>query len=424
MMTLAVICIIIVALLGIPLFIALGTGSLLASYSANIDPVVLLIEMQRLASQPSLVAIPLFTLTGVAMAKGGAPQRLIRLFNALVGWFPGGIAIVTILSCAFFTAFTGASGVTIMALGGLLYPLLKIADYPERFATGILTSSGSIGLLFPPSLVILLYAIVAKVNINELFLAGIVPGILLILMLSVYSNYCGTKRTVTLQRFRWHVLGKSIKESAWDIGLPVIILVSIFGGLITVAETAAVAALYVLFMEVFIYKEINLIKDLPVILKDTAILVGSILIILGVALGLTNLLIDAQLPMKLLALLDSYVDSPLGFLVLLNIFLLIAGSIMDIFSAIVVIVPLLLPLANRYGIDPIHLGIIFLANLEIGYITPPVGMNLFIASQRFGKSIIELFKATIPFLMIMLIWLMLITYIPGMSLWWRGLAPD
>lgn len=419
MITIAVICIIIVALLGIPLFIALGTGSLLASYSAGIDPVVLLIEMQRLASQPSLVAIPLFTLTGVAMAKGGAPQRLIRLFNALVGWFPGGIAIVTILSCAFFTAFTGASGVTIMALGGLLYPLLKIADYPERFATGILTSSGSIGLLFPPSLVILLYAIVAKVNINELFLAGIVPGILLILLLSVYSNYCGTKRTVTLQRFRWHVLGKAIKESAWDIGLPVIIIGSIFGGLITVAETAAVAALYVLFVEVFIYKEINLIKDFPIILKDTAILVGSILIILGVALGLTNLLIDAQLPMKLLAFLESHVDSPLGFLVLLNIFLLIAGSIMDIFSAIVVIVPLLLPLANRYGIDPIHLGIIFLANLEIGYITPPVGLNLFIASQRFGKPIMELFRATIPFLMIMLVWLMLITYIPGISLWWK-----
>ncbi len=419
MMTLAVICIIIVALLGIPLFIALGTGSLLASYSANIDPVVLLIEMQRLASQPSLVAIPLFTLTGVAMAKGGAPQRLIRLFNALVGWFPGGIAIVTILSCAFFTAFTGASGVTIMALGGLLYPLLKTTGYPERFATGLLTSSGSIGLLFPPSLVILLYAIVAKVNINELFLAGIVPGILLILLLSVYSNYCGTKSTVTLQHFSWHVLGKSIKESAWDIGLPVIILISIFGGLITVAETAAVAALYVLFMEVFIYKEINLTKDLPIILKDTAILVGSILIILGVALGLTNLLIDAQLPMKLLAFLDSYVDSPLGFLILLNIFLLITGSIMDIFSAIVVIVPLLLPLANRYGIDPVHLGIIFLANLEIGYITPPVGLNLFIASQRFGKPIMELFRAAIPFLMIMLIWLMLITYIPGISLWWK-----
>ena len=419
MMTLAVLLIIIVALFGIPLFIALGAGSLLASYSSNIDPIVLLIEMERLASQPSLVAIPLFTLTGVAMAKGGAPHRLIRLFNALVGWFPGGVAIVTIFSCAFFTAFTGASGVTIMALGGLLYPLLKIADYPERFATGILTASGSIGLLFPPSLVILLYAIVAKVNINELFLAGIFPGILLIVMLSIYSNYCGVKRTVTLQRFRWHVLGQAIKESAWDIVLPVIIIGSIFGGLITVAETAAVAAMYVLFVECIIYKEINLTKDLPVILKDTAILVGSILIILGVALGLTNLLIDAQLPMQLLAFLESYVDTPLGFLILLNIFLLLTGSIMDIFSAIVVIVPLILPLANRYGIDPVHLGIIFLANLEIGYITPPVGLNLFIASQRFGKPIMALFRAAIPFLMIMLVWLMLITYVPELSLWWK-----
>ncbi|MDH5191423.1 MAG: TRAP transporter large permease, partial [Gammaproteobacteria bacterium] len=350
---------------------------------------------------------------------GGAPHRLIRLFNALVGWFPGGVAIVTIFSCAFFTAFTGASGVTIMALGGLLYPLLKIADYPERFATGILTASGSIGLLFPPSLVILLYAIVAKVNINELFLAGIFPGILLIVMLSIYSNYCGVKRTVTLQRFRWHVLGQAIKESAWDIVLPVIIIGSIFGGLITVAETAAVAAMYVLFVECIIYKEINLTKDLPVILKDTAILVGSILIILGVALGLTNLLIDAQLPMQLLAFLESYVDTPLGFLILLNIFLLLTGSIMDIFSAIVVIVPLILPLANRYGIDPVHLGIIFLANLEIGYITPPVGLNLFIASQRFGKPIMALFRAAIPFLMIMLVWLMLITYVPELSLWWK-----
>ena len=419
MTILIVLVIITTAMLGIPLFIALGAGSLLASYSAGIDPVVLIIEMERLASQPSLVAIPLFTLTGVAMAKGGAPHRLIRLFNALVGWFPGGVAIVTILSCAFFTAFTGASGVTIMALGGLLYPLLKIADYPERFSTGLLTSSGSIGLLFPPSLVILLYAIVAKVNINELFLAGIVPGILLIIMLSLYSNYCGAKRTVTLQRFRWRVLGIAIKESIWDIVLPVIIVSSIFGGLITVAETAAISALYVLFLEVFVYKEINLFRDLPVILKDTAILVGSILIILSVALGLTNLLIDAQLPMKLLALLESHVDSPLGFLILLNIFLLIAGSIMDIFSAIVVIVPLLLPLANRYGIDPIHLGIIFLANLEIGYLTPPIGLNLFIASQRFAKPIMELFRAAIPFLMIMLVWLLLITYIPEMTLWWK-----
>ena len=410
----------VLALLGIPLFIALGAGGILASHSSGIDPVVLLIEMERLASQPSLVAIPLFTLTGITMAKGGAAQRLIRLFNALVGWFPGGVAIVSVLSCAFFTAFTGASGVTILALGGLLYPLLKIAGYPERFTIGLLTSSGSIGLLFPPSLVILLYGIVANVNINELFLAGILPGFLLIIILAVYSNYCGIKGTVTLQRFRWHVLFKTIRESFWDIMLPVIILGSIFGGFITVAETAAVAAVYVLFIESFVYRQIRLLRDLPTILKDTAVLVGSILVILGVALGLTNLLIDAQLPMKILALIESVISDKLVFLILLNIFLLIVGSIMDIFSATVVIVPLILPLAARYGIDPVHLGIIFLANLEIGYITPPVGLNLFIASQRFGKPILTLFRAAVPFLMLMLLWLALITYIPDLSLWWKN----
>jgi len=333
---------------------------------------------------------------------------------------PGGLAVVTIVSCAFFTSFTGASGVTIIALGGLLYPLFKQANYNDRFSLGLLTSSGSLGLLFPPSLAILLFGIVSGVNIDELFLAGIVPGILLLIMLSLYSYYSALKWHEPPHAFSLQKAIISIKCSAWDILLPILIITGIFGGFVTVTEAAAITATYALFMEIIIYKEINPTKDLVRILTNTATLVGSILIILGGARGLTNLLIDTQLPMKLLAFLETRIDTQFQFLFLLNIFLLIVGAMMDIFSAIVVVVPLILPIALRYNIDPVHLGIIFLANLEIGYLTPPVGINLFIASQRFGKSILTLFRATLPFLVTMLLWLAMLSYIPALTLWWKN----
>jgi len=418
-MLILLICLIILALLGLPLFVALGAGGLYASVQSDLDPVVLIIELYRLANQPNLISIPLFTLAGMTMAAGGGPKRLIKLFDALLGWMPGGLAMAAIVSCAFFTAFTGASGVTIIALGGLLYPMFMQANYSEKFSLGLLTSSGSLGLLFPPSLAILLYGIVSGTSIDELFLAGIIPGLILLVLLSLYSYKSALKWHQPADDFSWGKLAQASRETIWDIFLPILVIIGIFGGFVTVTEAAAVTAAYALFIETVVYKEIKLSSDLPEILIDTCKLVGSILIILGVAMGLTNLLIDTQLPSKLLSLVESHITSQLEFLLLLNLFLLVIGAMMDIFSAIVVVVPLIMPLALRYQIDPVHLGIIFLANLEIGYMTPPVGINLFIASQRFGKSILTLFQSAMPFLGIMLLWLLMVSYIPALTLWWK-----
>jgi tripartite ATP-independent transporter DctM subunit len=409
------------ALLGLPLFVALAGGGLLATFNAGLDPALLAVELNRLASSPYLASIPLFTFAGVVLAAGGAPERMIQLFNALVGWLPGGMAGVTLTSCAFFTAFSGASGVTILALGGLMFPMLLHAGYNERFTLGLLTTSGSLGLLFAPSLAILIYGIVAGVSIDKLFLAGMVPGLLLMLILGLYCLYDGRKTAVPRHRFSLATLVPAVREAIWDILLPVGIIIGIFGGYVTISEASACTAVYVLLLEGVIHREIHLVKHLPELLRDTAILVGSILIILSVAMGLTNLLIDAQIPMKILGWMEVHVDSQLHFLMLLNAFLLIVGCMMDIFSATVVVVPLLLPIAASYGVDPIHLGIIFLANLEIGYSTPPVGINLFIASQRFGRPVLSLFRATIPFLALMLLWLIMITYVPYFTLWWQDL---
>jgi C4-dicarboxylate transporter, DctM subunit len=419
MIGLIVVLLVVLAFIGLPLFAVLGAGGLVAAHGAELDPTSLIIEMYRLASQPNLSAIPLFTFAGMVMAEGGGPQRLVKLFDALLGWMPGGLAIVTIVSCAFFTAFTGASGITIIALGGLLYPMFKQSHYHENFTLGLLTSGGSLGLLFPPSLAILIYGIVSGVSIDHLFMAGIVPGVILLVMLSVFSYFTAKQWHVASHPFSLTGMVEAIKTSIWDIMLPVFIVTGIFGGFVTITEAAALTAAYALVLEIVVCKKVDMIKDLATIFIDTAKLVGSIMIILGVAMGLTNLLIDAQLPMKLLALIETHIQSPLQFLLLLNLFLLIVGAMMDIFSAIVVVVPLIIPLAARYQIDPVHLGIIFLANLEIGYLTPPVGLNLFIASQRFNQPMLTLFRSTLPFLLIMLVWLLLLTYVPVLSLWWQ-----
>ena len=419
MMIAAAIILVVVAMIGAPLFTVLAAGGLLASHSADISPDILIIEMNRLASSPNMIAIPLFTFAGVLMSSGGAPQRLVNFYRAALGWMPGGLAIVTVGSCAFFTAYSGASGVTILALGGLLYPILRGEGYKERFSLGLLTTSGSLGLLFPPSLAILIYGIVAGVSIEKMFFAGIVPGTLLMIMLAVYSMIYGNKSHVDRHEFDFSTLAASIKGCIWDLFLPIGVVTGIFGGYVSIMEAAAATAAYVIIVEVYIYREIDLRTQFFDLLVESCVLFGSLLAILLVALGLTNLMIDAQLPMKLLAAIENHITSPLEFLLLLNLFLLLVGAMMDIFSALIVVVPLILPLATRYGIDPVHLGIIFLANLEIGYSTPPVGINLFIASQRFGKPIVTLFKSTLPFLLLMLMWLMMVTYIPELSLWWN-----
>jgi tripartite ATP-independent transporter DctM subunit len=419
-MTIAVVfLLVLLTLLGLPLFVALAAGSLLATFNAGLDPALLAVELNRLAASPYLAAIPLFTFAGVVLAAGGAPERMIQLFNACVGWLPGGIASVALASCAFFTAFSGASGVTILALGGLMFPMLAHAGYKERFNLGLLTTSGSLGLLFPPSLAILLYGIVAGVSIDQLFLAGLVPGLLLLLILALYCLYVGRKTAIPRHKFSWMVLARAAREGFWDLLLPVGVIVGIFGGYVTISEASACTAMYVLLLEGVIHREIHLIRHLPELLKDAAILVGSILVILSVAMGLTNLLIDAQVPTKILSYMQLHIDSQLHFLILLNAFLLIVGCMMDIFSATVVVVPLILPIALNYGINPVHLGIIFLANLEIGYSTPPVGINLFIASQRFNRPVLSLFRAALPFLALMILWLGLVTYVPFFTLWWQ-----
>lgn len=415
----ATIILIVIALIGAPLFTVIAAGAILASYSADISPDIIIIEMHRLAASPNMIAIPLFTFAGVLMSSGGAPRRLVDFYRAAFGWMPGGLAIVTIGACAFFTTFSGASGVTILALGGLLYPILRGEGYKENFSLGLLTTSGSLGLLFPPSLAILVYGIVAGVSIESMFFAGLVPGVLLMLMLAAYSMVQGNRSHAVRHKFEVTTLLAAARGSAWDLFLPVGVVIGIFGGFVSIMEAAAVTAAYVIIVEVYIYKEIDLRTQFFGLLVETCVLFGSLLAILLVALGLTNLMIDAQLPMKLLAAIEDHITSPVEFLLLLNLFLLLVGAMMDIFSAIIVVVPLILPLASRYGVDPIHLGIIFLANLEIGYSTPPVGINLFIASQRFNKTIVTLFKSTLPYLLIMLIWLLMITYIPELSLWWK-----
>jgi tripartite ATP-independent transporter DctM subunit len=408
---------ILLALFGTSLFVIIAAVALAAFYFVDIDSSAVIIELYRLASQPVLLAIPLFTLAGYLLAESRTPQRLVALSRAFFGWLPGGLGIVTLVSCAIFTAFTGASGVTIIALGGLLYPVLQSEKYPEKFNLGILTSSGNLGLLFPPSLPIILYGLVSGTSIDKLFIAGIIPGVLMVLLLSIYSVDRMRRVNPHVKPFAFKEAWRAVKDAAWEIPLPFIILIGIYGGFFTVTEAAAVTAFYVLIVEVFIYKDISLSKGLPKVMRDSMILVGGILVILSAAMGLANYMIYEEIPMKILEWMRTFISSKLAFLLVLNIFLLVVGALMDIFSAILVVVPLIIPIATNFGVDPVHLGIIFLANLGIGYSTPPVGMNLFIASFRFEKPILKLYIATIPFLIILLIALILITYIPELSLW-------
>lgn len=413
----AVLCIaaLVFALLGVPLFAVLGTLAIFAFKINDIEASAVSVEIYRLASAPTLLTIPLFTFAGYILAESNAPKRLLRFSDALLGWIPGGVAIVGLIVTAFFTAFTGASGVTIVALGGLLYPILRDEGFDEDFTMGYITTSGSLGLLFAPSLPIILYGLVAKVDIDLLFKAGVLPGVLLIAVLAFYSYRKGNRSSRT-KGVDSKELVASFKEAFFELLLPVAVLVGIYGGFTTVSEAAAVTAFYVLVVECFIYKDLDLFKDVPKVTTESMTLVGAILIILCCALGLTNFLIDEEVPAAIFESMNGVLTNKYAFLLFMNVFLLVVGSLMDIFSAIIVVVPLILPLASEFDIHPIHMAIIFLTNLEIGYITPPVGINLFISSIRFKKPITELYKSSLPFLFLLLLCLLVITYVPTLSL--------
>ncbi len=407
------------ALLGAPLFAVIAAGALAGFYSEDVDLSVVAIEIYRLAETPVLLAIPLFTFAGYVLGESRAPQRLVRLSNALLGWLPGGLAIVAVVTCALFTAFTGASGVTIVALGALLYPALQQAGYRSRFGLGLVTSAGSLGILFAPSLPLILYGVVAQslgagVSIDDLFLAGILPGTLMLVLLAGYSMLQPRNDAAMLHAFSATEAWQALREAMPEIPLPFIVLGGIYSGFLAVSEAAAITALYVLVVEVAIKREIPW-SQLPRVMRESMTLVGGILIILGVSLASTNYMIDTEVPSRVFATIREYIDNKWTFLIALNGFLLVLGMLLDIFSALVIMIPIILPIALDYGVNPLHLGIVFLANMQLGYFTPPVGMNLFIASYRFDKSIVELCVATWPFFLLLLSAVLLITYWPALS---------
>ncbi len=402
------------ALAGAPLFIVIAALALLSFHSVGIDSSVVIIEMTRLAETPILLSLPLFIFTGMLLSESKAPQRILKLSRAFLGWLPGGLGVVALCVCAVFTAFTGASGITIVALGGLLLPALLADGYGKKFSMGLITSSGSLGLLFPPSLPLILYGVISGSRIDHLFVAGVLPGLFMLVILMSYTMIKGP-RNDHREKISLKEMIASLRSCFWEIPLPVIILGGIYGGFFVASEAAAISALYILIVEVFIYRDIPL-KNLPRIGAGSMVLFGGILVILAASMASTNYLIDQEVPQRLFEFLQKYITSKYTFLLLLNIFLLLVGAMLDIFSALVIIVPLILPIAEGYGIHPIHLGIIFLTNLQIGYCTPPVGLNLFLASYRFDRPIIELYRACLPFLGLLLLTLLVITYFPALTL--------
>jgi len=401
--------------LGAPLFAGIGGAAVLFFRHADVPLGSISAEIYRLVTSPSLPTIPLFAFAGYLLTVGEVSRRLVRFFRALVGWMPGAIAVVTVLVCTFFTTFTGASGVTIVALGGILLPALLAEKYPERFSLGLLTASGSLGLLFPPCLPVILYAVVAGIAVDKLFLGGFLPGVFLTLIMAAWAVRGGIRAGAMRTPFSLGELRSAAWEAKWDLLLPVIVLLGIFGGFATTVEAAAMTVLYAFCMEVFLHRDIDLRKQFPEAGTECVRLVGGFLILLAAATGLTGYLVDAGVPQTVFEWVRSTIDSRVAFLLVLNGFLLVVGAFMHIFSAIVVVVPIIAPLAAAYGIDPVHLGIIFLANLELGFLMPPVGMNLFLSAYRFDRPFIEVIRSTVPFLLILLCGVLAITYIPWLT---------
>ena len=400
------------AVMGAPIFVAIGGAALLLFLGGDVPVAAVPVETYRIVVSPAIPAIPLFTLTGYLLAETGAGERLVRLFRALVGWLPGGLPIAVTLVCAFFTTFTGASGATILALGGLLLPVLVLNNYPERFSLGLLTATGSIGLLFPPSLAVILYAVIAQVPIPDMFMAGIVPGAIMVGAVCLYGVWIGRSGKTPRTAFDGRQALAAIYEAKWEIMLPVIVLVGLFGGYATLVESAAITVVYTLVVGLVIHRDLDFRDGLGGGIGKCVTLIGGVFAILGVAMGLTNYMVDAEIPMRAADWVEANVGSKLVFLLALNVFLLVVGCLMDIFSAIAVVVPLILPIAAVFGVDPLHLGVIFLANLELGYLTPPVGMNLFLSAYRFERQVVEVWRAALPFLIILALVVLLVTYVP------------
>jgi tripartite ATP-independent transporter DctM subunit len=407
---------------GAPLFAVLMAGAMLGFLVADIDLSIVAIEIYRIVDTPLLVALPLFTYSGYVLAEAKTSERLVNLVQSIFGGLPSGLAMVGFVACALFTALTGASGVTIVALGALLLPALKSAGYSERFGLGLVTTSGSLGLLLVPAVPLILYGIVAQqLNVGEpfslvdLFVAGVMPLLLMLTLLIVWTLWRHRGGKVPRVKFSAANLWAALSAAKWELPLPIVVLGGIYSGYFAISEAAAVTAVYVTVAEVVLYREIRW-RTLPKVMVDSMVMVGGILLVLGVALAFTNFLVDAEIPQALFQFMQEHVESTLGFLLLLNLLLLILGSMLDIFSAIVIIVPLILPVAVGYGVHPVHLGIIFLANMQIGYFTPPVGMNLFIASYRFKKPLLDIYAACWPFMVVLLVALALITYVPWFSL--------
>ena len=401
---------------GTPIFIGLGGLAILFFWSDYTPISAISAETYRIVVSPSLPTIPLFTLAGYILAESRASERMLQLFRTAFGWLPGGTPVVIVLLCGFFTALTGGSGVTILALGGLLFPLLRKEGYSELFSLGLITMAGSLGLLFPPSLPLIIYGVTALVSIKDLFIGALIPGIILSVAVAGYSIFQGYAQHVERQPFNLKQIWAELKNSYWEVIIPLLILYGVFGGYTTLVETSSIAVIYIFIVEVFVYKDLS-IRDMPRIIIDCATLIGGVLIILGVAMGLTSYIVDAQIPMLLMEWVKETITSKYVFLLLLNILLLVVGCLMDIFSAIIIVVPLIIPLLELFpDIHPVHLAVIFIANLELGYLTPPVGMNLFLSAYRFDKDMPVVYKATLPFFLLSLIVVLAITYIPILSL--------
>jgi len=409
------------ALLGLPIFAVFGGFALLLFWNSATPVASVPVEMYRLVASPLLPSIPLFTLAGYFMVQGGATKRLLRVFTALFSWMPGGLALVTVLICTVFT--WAGSGLTILSIGGLLVPVLVRTRYPEKFSIGLLTSSGSLGLLFPTSVPTILYCVYSQTPIDQLFIGGILPLLLMVSLVAAMGIYEGLRCDAVRERFSPREAVAALWEAKWELLIPAIMIVGIFGGFGTLTEAAALTAFIALVVEAFVYRDLKLIRDYDKVFVECATIVGGVLLIMGVALGFTNYLVDAEVPAHIIDWVQGNIHSKILFLLVLNVALLVVGALMDVFAAILVVVPLLKPLAALYGIHPVQMGIIFIANLELGYLHPPVGINLFLAAYRFKKSMVYLMWATLPFLGILFVSVLLITYLPWLTeapLHWFG----